>query len=170
MSKTKKQKSLSESFAQKNKTSTPKMNNSQFDLEQNILDAWGIVECMKLLYDRTDGIEEQELKTALSGIIWLGQRRFDKLTESFENFIFENRAKKLLSENQKALDSSINNTYHVISDLNTIYENSDDIHADPLMNSLLGVIQITEWNFQKLFKNFELCIADSYRDRNSKQD
>lgn len=55
-----------------------------FDLEQNIMECWGIKEDLELLYSNTDGIDEDELQNALLGMIQLTEWRFQKLFNSFE--------------------------------------------------------------------------------------
>lgn len=61
----------------------------RFDLEQEIMQCWGVVDDLKMLYSRTDSCSEDELQNALLGIIQLYQWKFETLFNTFEQCVSE---------------------------------------------------------------------------------
>jgi hypothetical protein len=57
---------------------------NRFDLEQNIMAAWNVVDDLKLLLDVVEGDKAQNI---VIGMIELYQLKFEKLFESFEKSI-----------------------------------------------------------------------------------
>lgn len=65
-----------------------------YDLEQSIMTAWQIVDDLKILYDNSDGIDQDELQNALLGIIQVGDWKFDKLFKTYEEYLKDEHKKK----------------------------------------------------------------------------
>lgn len=57
---------------------------AKFDLEQNILDAWHVVDDLSTVYSRVDTLSQDEIMNLLLGLKSLYQIKFEKLFESFE--------------------------------------------------------------------------------------
>ncbi len=58
------------------------------------------------------------------------------------------------------LEQEIMNCWSLKEDLEVIYHESEGATEDELMNALLGLIQLTDWKFQRLFKTFEKAMED----------
>lgn len=71
----------------------------QFDLEQQILSCWHVVDDLKLLTERLlDGpkpMTEDEISNILIGMETLYQLKFDKCFKLFEEYIAERRENKI---------------------------------------------------------------------------
>jgi len=55
-----------------------------YELEQQILDAWGIIDDLKLLLEVVDGDRPQNI---LIGLIELNSLKFEKLFETYEEVV-----------------------------------------------------------------------------------
>lgn len=57
----------------------------RFDLEQQIMDCWGIVDDIQTVYHASDSrpISEDEMMNALLGLQTIYQMKFEKLQETF---------------------------------------------------------------------------------------
>lgn len=55
---------------------------NRFELEQNILQAWNVIDDLRLLLDVVEGDKAQNI---VIGMIELYTLKFEKLFESFEN-------------------------------------------------------------------------------------
>jgi len=60
---------------------------SRFDLEQEIMGCWNIVDDLKILTGRWDSLSEDEKLNILIGLSNLYQLKFDVLFSTFENCI-----------------------------------------------------------------------------------
>jgi len=56
----------------------------RFDLEQDIMKCWNVVEDIKNLYDVSDSLTEDQLQNYLLGLTAIYEVKFNKLWESFE--------------------------------------------------------------------------------------
>ncbi len=65
----------------------------RFDLEEQIMDCWGVVDDIKTVYSASDGreVSEDEMMNALLGIQTLYQMKFEKLYHTFETLIYPNK-------------------------------------------------------------------------------
>ena len=59
----------------------------RFDLEQDIMKCWNVVEDIKNLYDVSDDLTQDQLQNYLLGLTAIYEVKFNKLWESFENSI-----------------------------------------------------------------------------------
>lgn len=59
---------------------------AKFELEQNILDAWHVVDDLSTVYSRVDTLSQDEIMNLLLGLKSLYQIKFEKLFESFERY------------------------------------------------------------------------------------
>jgi hypothetical protein len=57
----------------------------RFDLEQQIMDCWGIVDDIQTVYSASDSrpVSEDEMMNALLGLQTIYQMKFEKLQETF---------------------------------------------------------------------------------------
>lgn len=62
---------------------------TRFELEQDILRCWGIVDELRLLYEQTDGVDEDQLMNALLGMIQMSEWKFQKCFDTFERLLKE---------------------------------------------------------------------------------
>lgn len=64
---------------------------TQFDLEQQIMDCWGVVDDIKCLYKVPDTrpLSEDEMQNYLLGLQTIYQVKFEQLFETFEKFLKE---------------------------------------------------------------------------------
>jgi hypothetical protein len=60
---------------------------TRFDLEQEIMGCWNIVDEMKVLIDKWDRITEDEKLNILIGLSSLYQLKFDTMFNTFENCV-----------------------------------------------------------------------------------
>jgi len=60
---------------------------SRFDLEQEIMSCWNVVDELKLLLDRWDSITEDEKLNIIIGLSNLYNLKFDVMFNTFENCI-----------------------------------------------------------------------------------
>jgi len=58
----------------------------RFDLEQDIMKCWNVVEDLQNLY-HAEGLTEDEQQNYLLGLITIYEVKFQKLWESFENSV-----------------------------------------------------------------------------------
>lgn len=61
------------------------------------------------------------------------------------------------------LEQNIMKCWSVTEDVQLLYENvmeNDDLSKDDIANALLGIHQLYEMKFNKLFENFETLIRD----------
>ena len=58
----------------------------RFDLEQNIMKCWNVIEDLQNLYS-TEGLSEDEQQNYLLGLITIYEVKFQKLWDSFEDCI-----------------------------------------------------------------------------------
>jgi hypothetical protein len=65
-----------------------------FELEQNIMDAWHVVDDINTVYHRSDTLNEDQLMNILLGIKELYQLKFEKLFNSFEQYVSEQNGHK----------------------------------------------------------------------------
>jgi hypothetical protein len=53
------------------------------------------------------------------------------------------------------LEQAILDAWHVVDDIDTVYHHSDHRNEDQLMNLLLGIKELYQLKFEKLFDTFE---------------
>jgi len=58
----------------------------KFELEQDILNAWHVVDDISAVYSRVDTLSQDEIMNLLLGLKSLYQIKFEKLFESFEKY------------------------------------------------------------------------------------
>lgn len=60
------------------------------------------------------------------------------------------------------LEQNIMNCWNVTEDMHLLYENvmENDLTTDQIANALLGIHQLYEMKFNKLFQNFEKLIKE----------
>lgn len=58
------------------------------------------------------------------------------------------------------LEQDIMNTWQVVDDINTVYHRSDTLTEDQLMNVLLGIKELYQLKFEKLFDTFEKYVEE----------
>ncbi len=60
--------------------------NDRFDLEEQIMDCWGVVDDIKTVYSSGDNreVSEDEMMNALVGLQTIYQMKFEKLYQTFE--------------------------------------------------------------------------------------
>lgn len=59
---------------------------NRFDLEQEIMDCWGVVEDINIVYE-THGEDNDELANVLLGLKTLYQLKFERLFSTFEDCV-----------------------------------------------------------------------------------
>lgn len=61
----------------------------RFNLEQEIMDCWGVVDDIKTIYSAGDSrpISEDEMLNALIGLQTIYQMKFEKLHKTFTNLV-----------------------------------------------------------------------------------
>lgn len=71
------------------------MNETRFDLEQQILNCWNICEDIKAIYKMTDmrQLSEDELLNAMIGLETIYQMKFEILFDMFERMIVNGQIK-----------------------------------------------------------------------------
>lgn len=64
---------------------------NRFDLEQQIMNCWQIVEDVKLLneYVLEEGLTKDQISNALRGMEEIYQMKFDKLFRTFESLVHD---------------------------------------------------------------------------------
>lgn len=67
----------------------------RFDLEQNIMDAWHVVDDIDTIYQRLEELSADELMNVLLGLKTLYQLKFEKLFENFEQYTTEHQKQEL---------------------------------------------------------------------------
>lgn len=75
---------------------------AQFDLEQDIMHCWSVVDDIKALRELEDlrKVSDDERQNYLLGLQTIYQVKFEKLFNTFEQYLKEQRLKRLASENQ----------------------------------------------------------------------
>lgn len=63
----------------------------RFDLEQDIMNCWNIVEDMKTIYDRLDYTDQDQVMNSLLGLQTLYQMKFEKLWATFEQVVIDRK-------------------------------------------------------------------------------
>lgn len=65
------------------------MNNesNRFDLEHEIMNCWRVVDDLKMYYDHSDEMTEDQKMNMMLGIITIYELRFDKMFKTFEECI-----------------------------------------------------------------------------------
>ncbi len=68
----------------------------QFDLEQQIMDCWGVVDDIKGLYSLPDlrRVGEDEMQNYLLGLQTIYQVKFERLFDTFEKYLKEQHEQK----------------------------------------------------------------------------
>lgn len=66
---------------------------SRFDLEQEIMGCWNVVDELKLLLDRWDSITEDEKLNIIIGLSNLYNLKFDVMFNTFENCVRQRELK-----------------------------------------------------------------------------
>lgn len=68
---------------------------NRFDMEQQIMDCWGICEDIKTIYKTTDirALSEDELLNAMIGLETIYQMKFEILFNMFEEMIKDGQIK-----------------------------------------------------------------------------
>lgn len=67
---------------------------AQFDLEQQILDAWKIVDDLDLYYHNIDSLDQDQSMNIILGLTELYRLKFEKLFSTFEKHLTEVYAEK----------------------------------------------------------------------------
>jgi hypothetical protein len=80
---------------------------SKFDLEQNILDAWHVVDDISTVYGRIDTLSQDEIMNLLLGLKTLYQIKFEKLFESFESYSSNLDSEKQNKSTMSTLDETL---------------------------------------------------------------
>ena len=81
----------------------------RFELEQGIMEAWHIVDDLKLLVNRLEYMDEDQVFCALHGIEIFADMRFEELWKTFENCVSNgefNDNNRRADEIAKALDAA----------------------------------------------------------------
>ena len=63
----------------------------RFDLEQDIMNCWNVVEDIKTIYDRLDYTDQDQVMNSLLGLQTLYQMKFEKMWETFEQLIIDRK-------------------------------------------------------------------------------
>lgn len=63
------------------------------------------------------------------------------------------------------LEQDIMNAWQVVDDINTIYHRSEGLSEDQMMNLLLGLKELYQLKFEKLFDTFENCFQHELKIR-----
>ena len=63
---------------------------TRFDLEQDIMDCWTVVNDIDLYYNTFEGMTEDERMNFLLGAKTIYQKRFEKLFATFEQIVKDN--------------------------------------------------------------------------------
>ena len=66
------------------------MTKDRFDLEQDIMKCWNVIEDLQNLYS-AEGLSEDQQQNYLLGLITIYEVKFQKLWESFEGCIKDNQ-------------------------------------------------------------------------------
>ena len=78
-----------------------------FDLEQAIMKAWHTVDDLRVLVERSEHMNEDQMFSALHGLQIFADMRFDSLWNTYENYLSNERLKngdKRQTEITEALD------------------------------------------------------------------
>lgn len=59
----------------------------RFELEQDIMNAWQVVDDINTIYHRSDTLDEDQMMNLLLGLKELYQLKFEKLFDTFERYI-----------------------------------------------------------------------------------
>lgn len=82
----------------------------RFDLEQKILEVWHVVDDLKLLVERSEYMNEDQMFSALHGLQIFADMRFESLWNTFQsclsNGVFNSEHKRA-EEITKALDEAV---------------------------------------------------------------
>jgi hypothetical protein len=70
----------------------------QFDLEQQILDCWGITDDLQTLIDRYDAMSEDDKLNVLIGLKTLYHMKFERTFETFEKLISQQHLEKQIAK------------------------------------------------------------------------
>ena len=79
----------------------------RFDLEQAIMEAWHVVDDLRLLMQRLEYMNEDQIASAIHGLEIFADMRFESLWNTYENCLSNERLKngdKRAEEIAKALD------------------------------------------------------------------
>lgn len=88
---------------------------SRFDLEQDILNTWRIVEDLNTFYDKFDTLTEDEQMNFLLGITVLYELKFQRTFENFEKVCKELcDTKRRLETYEKAAQTSVQTSEDVV--------------------------------------------------------
>ena len=82
----------------------------RFDLEQAIIEAWHVVDDLKLLMHRLEYMNEDQIASAIHGLEIFADMRFESLWDTYENCLSNERLKngeKRAEEITKSLDEVI---------------------------------------------------------------
>lgn len=63
----------------------------RFELEQDIMNCWNVVEDIKTIYDRLDYTDQDQVMNSLLGLQTLYQMKFEKMWETFEQLIVDKK-------------------------------------------------------------------------------
>lgn len=63
----------------------------RFELEQDIMNCWNVVEDIKTIYDRIDYTDQDQVMNSLLGLQTLYQMKFEKMWETFEQLIVDKK-------------------------------------------------------------------------------
>lgn len=81
----------------------------RFDVEQKIMEAWHIVDDLRLTYSRLESMDEDQLYGTIHGLEIFADMRFQSLMDTFEQCIHNgafNNDSKRTRETTKALDEA----------------------------------------------------------------
>lgn len=73
-----------------------------FDLEQQILEAWRVVDDIEIVYHGMDNMDEDQQMNVLLGVEQLYRLKFEKLWETFEKHVQEFHAYRKEAEQARA--------------------------------------------------------------------
>lgn len=62
-----------------------------FDLEQRILDAWRVVDDLKIISDLVSSGSQDDVKITITGLGLLYDQKFTKLFETFEKLVADRK-------------------------------------------------------------------------------
>jgi hypothetical protein len=80
---------------------------AQFDLEQQILDAWKIIDDLDLYYHKMDCLDQDQSMNIILGLTELYRLKFERLFETFEKHLGEVHAAKIAAAQQKIRDANV---------------------------------------------------------------
>lgn len=82
----------------------------QFELEQKIMEAWHIVEDLRLAYSRLEEMSEDQVYGTIHGLEIFADMRFQSLWDTFEQCMHNGVFKNVNNRNAKELTKTLDET------------------------------------------------------------